>query len=186
MDLVLNILDNFVLDRVWATLVPLSAFATPDFVGPAANASSLLPIVATTSKWSRMVAYLPHPPLRPDDMAFVRASSSQNLTNISAWPRDYVPRQLLSLAVITMIGIHILYFAFAGLSYYFVFNHEMMKHPRFLKNQVRMEIQTSVRAFPGMLLLTLPWFQAEVMGYSRLYDGLDTYGYAYLIFSVPL
>jgi len=62
----------------------------------------------------------------------------------------------------------------------------MMRHPRFLKNQVKLEIQTSVRAFPGMMILTLPWFQAEVMGYTKLYDGLDTYGYFYLVFSVVL
>jgi lathosterol oxidase len=62
----------------------------------------------------------------------------------------------------------------------------MMNHPRFLKNQVKLEIQCSLRAFPGMTLLTLPWFQAEVRGYSKLYDNVDDYGFAYLIFSVPL
>ncbi len=62
----------------------------------------------------------------------------------------------------------------------------MMRHPRFLKNQVKLEIQTSLKAFPVMTLLTLPWFQAEVMGYSKLYDGADTYGYFYLFASVIL
>ena len=101
-------------------------------------------------------------------------------------PREYIPRQLISLCVITLIGIHVLYFLFAWISYQFIFNHEMMKHPRFLKDQVKLEIQSSLRSFPGMMLLTLPWFQAEVMGYSKLYDGLDTYGYIYLLASVPL
>lgn len=107
-------------------------------------------------------------------------------TVLSAWPRDYVPRQLLSLIVITLIGIHLLYFIFAGLSYQFIFNHDMMRHPRFANNQVKLEIQSSLKAFPGMTLLTLPWFQAEVMGYSRLYDDLSEYGWLYLAFSVPL
>ena len=102
------------------------------------------------------------------------------------WPREYIPRQLISLCLLTLIGIHVLYFLVAWLSYKFVFNHEMMKHPRFLKDQVRLEIQTSLRSFPGMLLLTLPWFQAEVMGYSKMYDGLDKYGYSYLISSALL
>ena len=101
-------------------------------------------------------------------------------------PREYIPRQLISLCVITLIGIHVLYFLFAWISYKFIFNHEMMKHPRFLKDQVKLEIQSSLRSFPGMMLLTLPWFQAEVMGYSKMYDGLDTYGYFYLLASVPL
>jgi hypothetical protein len=101
-------------------------------------------------------------------------------------PRECIPRQLISLCVITLIGIHVLYFLFAWISYKFIFNHEMMKHPRFLQDQVKLEIQSSLRSFPGMMLLTLPWFQAEVMGYSKMYDGLDTYGYFYLLASVPL
>jgi lathosterol oxidase len=71
---------------------------------------------------------------------------------------------------IVLLGIHVLYFVFATLSYYLVcelrflvfsllsgcdllmkrkstVNHEMMKHPRFLKGQVRMEIMTSLKAF---------------------------------------
>jgi len=60
----------------------------------------------------------------------------------------------------------------------------MMRHPRFLKNQVRLEISSSIRAFPGMTLLTLPWFQAEVMGYSRLYNDVGEFGWGYLVFSI--
>jgi len=95
------------------------------------------------------------------------------------------PRQLISLSVVTLIGIFVLYLLFAGLSYRYIFNHDMMDHPRFLKNQVKLEIQCSLRAFPGMTLLTLPWFQAEVRGYSKLYDDVDDYGLAYLLLSVP-
>jgi hypothetical protein len=84
------------------------------------------------------------------------------------------------------MGIHFLYFLFAWLSYKFIFNHEMMRHPRFLENQVKQEIQCSLRAFPAMTLLTLPWFQAEVMGYSKLYDNVEEYGWTYLALSVPL
>nr|AER36156.1 delta7-sterol-C-5-desaturase [Flammulina velutipes] len=144
MDVVLNIADDYVLDKVWSYIVPLTTNAT---------------------HWE--------------------PASNTTLT-VSAWPRDYIPRQLVSLCTITLIGIHILYFAFAYASYKWIFNHDMMRHPRFLKNQVRLEIMTSLKAFPGMMLLTLPWFQAEVMGYSRLYEGLDTYGYTYLVLSVPL
>jgi len=106
-------------------------------------------------------------------------------TRLAPWPRDYVPRQILSLSVVTLVGIHLLYFIFAGLSYKFIFNHDMMRHPRFLKNQIQLEITTSLEAFPFMTLLTLPWFQAEVMGCSRLYDRVDKYGWTYLVLSVP-
>jgi Delta7-sterol 5-desaturase len=124
--------------------------------------------------------------LTSPDSAVPSNISTHSIVQMSAWPRDYMPRQLISLCIITLIGIHVLYFLFSWLSYRFVFNHEMMKHPRFLQNQVELEIQTSLRAFPGMMLLTLPWFQAEVMGYSKLYSGLDTYGYFYLFASIPL
>ena len=146
MDLVLHIADEYLLDSVWARLVPL------------------------------------HDPLV--DHPFL----ASNATTIpqSAWPRDHLPRQLLSLIVVTMIGIHLLYFIFAALSFQFIFNHDMMRHPRFLKSQIKSEILSSLKAFPGMTLLTLPWFQAEVMGYSRLYDDVSEYGWFYLVFSVPL
>ncbi|TFK28179.1 fatty acid hydroxylase [Coprinopsis marcescibilis] len=179
MDIVLRIADDLFLDKFWAATVPLSAFtSSPEFI-QAVNASSKYIPLTEPSKWTQMVALLPHPPLA--SQAHQALSSS-----ISAWPRDYVPRQLLSLTMLTLVGIHVLYFLFAGLSYYFIFNHEMKRHPRFLKDQIKLEIQSSVSAFPGMMILTLPWFQAEVMGYSKLYDGLDTYGYLYLVASVPL
>lgn len=105
---------------------------------------------------------------------------------MSAWPRDYIPRQIISLFTITLIGIHVLYFVFAWLSYRFIFNHDMMKHPKFLKNQIKLEIQSSVQAFPTMILLTLPWFLAEVRGHSRLYEDVNEYGWGYLFFSIFL
>ncbi|KAF8905659.1 fatty acid hydroxylase [Mucidula mucida] len=148
MDFILETADNYVLDGLWARVLPLTANATE----PA-------------TYW---------------DMA------SNTTTTLSAWPRSYVPRQLISITALTLLGSYMLYFTFAWLSYTFIFNHDMMRHPRFLKNQVRQEIMCSVSAMPGMMALTLPWFEAEVLGYSRLYNGLDTYGYFYLVASVPL
>jgi lathosterol oxidase len=184
MDLILKIADDLVLDNVWAKLVPLSAFT--DIHGAMnISGSTVISIVDSASTWSRIIAHLPHPPLTNNDMASIY-SASEPVAQLSAWPRDYFFRQLLSLTAITLIGIHVLYFLFAWLSYKFIFNHDMMRHPRFLENQVWLEIQTSLWSFPSMMVLTLPWFQAEVMGYSKLYDGLDTYGYFYLFASVPM
>ncbi|KAA1467305.1 hypothetical protein DENSPDRAFT_832318 [Dentipellis sp. KUC8613] len=180
MDIVLDLFDEYLLDAAWARIVPLDAFGgVPALSKAAANASSFVPYVAPSSTWNQFVSYLPHPPL-PHLNATVPAAHA-----ISAWPRDYIPRQLLSLSAITLAGIYVLYFSFAWLSYTFIFNHEMMKHPRFLKNQVKLEIQSSLRAFPGITLLTLPWFEAEVRGHSKLYSDVSEYGIAYLIFSVP-
>lgn len=64
-----------------------------------------------------------------------------------------------------------MYFVFAGLSYIFVFDKATFTHPKFLKNQIRLEIQQSLWSFPGMALCTAPFFLAEVRGYSKLYDS---------------
>ncbi|KAH8100932.1 hypothetical protein BXZ70DRAFT_936610 [Cristinia sonorae] len=188
MDIVLEIFDDYALDAVWAKLVPASAFAPAASAlhKAAMNATSHItipPPSALSSTWSQLVSYLPHPPL-PDETFLEPALST--ISSTSAWPRDYIVRQAISLSAITLVGIHILYFSMAYFSYKFIFNHEMMKHPRFLKNQIRLEIKSSLNSFPGMLLLTLPWFVAEVRGYSKMYDNVADYGWGYLIFSIAL
>ena len=182
MDLVLGIADEYLLDKAWAFIVPAHVFAA-EHEGSVSQSSLTLPIALqrtlTLPTWHRLIALLPHPPLPS-------TYDTSVFPPLSAWPRDYIPRQLISLSLITLIGIFCLYLIFAGFSYQYIFNHDMMNHPRFLKNQVKLEIQCSLRAFPGMTLLTLPWFLAEVRGYSRLYDKVDDYGLAYLLFSIPL
>ncbi|KAI6025179.1 C5-sterol desaturase [Pisolithus microcarpus] len=148
MDIILYLADEYVLDSVWASLVPLH-----DPVLPSLRYRQL------SSNFTTI------------------ASSSQ-----SAWPRDYFFRQILSLSIITLIGINLLYFVFAGLSYKFIFNHDMMRHPRFLPNQIMLEIRTSLNAFPMMTLLTLPWSWAT----PDFTDDVDQYGWTYLVLSVPL
>ncbi|KAJ7765023.1 fatty acid hydroxylase [Mycena maculata] len=181
MDFVLDVLDTHALDAVYAKLIPLSAFLASD-LQHSHNTSATASLPAP-SQWLKIVSFLPRPPLGIDYASYSTLSPS---LQISAWPRDYIPRQIISLSIFTIIAIHILYFVIAGLSYKFIFNHEMRNHPRFLKNQEKLEIQSSLRAFPTIALLTLPWFLAEVRGYSMLYDGLDTYGYFYLFASAPL
>lgn len=46
----------------------------------------------------------------------------------------------------------------------------MLKHPRFLKNQVRLEIEQALFSIPIMAILTVPFFLAEIRGWSKLYD----------------
>ena len=69
-------------------------------------------------------------------------------------PRDSIPRQLVSLYLLTYLGILFLYFAFASFSYYLLFNRRMELHPRFLPNQVRQEIRLSLDSFAPVSLLT--------------------------------
>ena len=90
------------------------------------------------------------------------------------------------IVICSVLGL-LLYFVFASLSYYFVFDHETFKHPRYLKNQVALEIKQSVSSVPGMAVLTVPFFLLEVRGYSKMYDATeDGPGMWYNIAQFPL
>jgi lathosterol oxidase len=65
-----------------------------------------------------------------------------------------------------------------------------MKHPRFLKNQIRTEIKVSMDSFVPVGLMTVPIFVGDVRGHSMLYSTLadgplggGLAGWAYLAFS---
>ena len=64
-----------------------------------------------------------------------------------------------------------MYFLFATASYYLVFDHGIMKHPRFLKKQIQLEIKQSVYSMPFMSIPTALLFLMEVRGYGKLYDS---------------
>ncbi|KAI8370564.1 uncharacterized protein BYT42DRAFT_595284 [Radiomyces spectabilis] len=119
----------------------------------------------------------------------IPTSMAANATSEFAinWTRDNVLRQSLSIFIMVTLGGWFFYLAMASFSYYFVFDHETMDHPKFLKNQVRLEIECAVSAIPGFSLLTVPWFVGEVNGHSMLYDGVpqDLKGWLYLVASVP-
>lgn len=48
-------------------------------------------------------------------------------------PEDNAFRQIISLFVITNLGAIVIYFLFAILSYYLLFDHKLKKHPQFLE-----------------------------------------------------
>lgn len=66
----------------------------------------------------------------------------------------------------------LIYFSIAGLSYIFIFDKSTMKHPKYLKNQVSLEIKQTLASLPVMAVLTVPFFLAEVRGHSKIYDTL--------------
>ncbi|KAG0143221.1 hypothetical protein CROQUDRAFT_673093 [Cronartium quercuum f. sp. fusiforme G11] len=92
---------------------------------------------------------------------------------LSRFARDEILRQSISIFFLTFVGIFVLYFTLSTFSYYFVFDHRVMDHPRFLKNQIKLEICSSLKAFAPMDALTLPWFLAEVRGHSRVYNNVS-------------
>ncbi len=64
----------------------------------------------------------------------------------------------------------IIYYICATASYFFIFDHATFTHPKYLKNQVRLEIKQTMAAMPVMAMLTTPFFLTEVRGHAKLYD----------------
>jgi Delta7-sterol 5-desaturase len=64
----------------------------------------------------------------------------------------------------------LLYFVFATLSYFFIFDKRTLNHPKFLKNQIWLEILQANYSMPLMAIYTTPCFLLEVRGYTKLYD----------------
>ena len=102
---------------------------------------------------------------------------------VSRLARDHIGRQCMSLMIVALVAAIFLYFTFCSLSYFFVYDRRLEHHPRFLKNQIRQEIISSLIAAPVIDLMTLPWFLGEVRGYSKLYNDVGDYGWGYFVFS---
>ncbi|KAI9810968.1 MAG: c-5 sterol desaturase [Pycnora praestabilis] len=161
MDIILEVLDTFAFDRLYATVLPASrAGATVNSLKNVASSttfSSMREVPTPAYKYHAASQYL-H--FEPSQWAYM-----------SAWPRDNIYRQSLSLFLITWIFGLFVYFAFATLSYVFVFDKATFSHPKYIKNQIRQEIRQTMEALPVMAIFTVPFFVAEVRGYAKLYDS---------------
>lgn len=104
----------------------------------------------------------------------------------SSMPRDDIWRQTLSLFIITNVGGALLYLTLTTFSYFFIFDHRMLKHPLILPNQVALEIKCALGATPLMAIPTTACFVAEVRGYSMLYDDVNERGYGFMALSFLL
>lgn len=67
----------------------------------------------------------------------------------------------------------LLYFIFASLSYWLVFDKKTMEHPKYLKNQITLEIKQTMAAMPLMSVCTAFLMLFEVRGWTKLYDVAD-------------
>lgn len=81
----------------------------------------------------------------------------------------------------------LVYFLVATLSYIFVWDKSTFNHPKFLRNQIPLEIKQAMAAMPPMALLTAPFFVLEVRGYAKLYDTVAEEPFPYYsILQFPL
>lgn len=156
MDIVLELTDTFIADYAYAYFFPARP-APYDFPhATAANASA-----QTFTAWTWKPA-----------TQFIQVAPSQAAYNTSL-PRDHVYRQLVTLFFITWIFGIVVYFIFATLSYYLIFDKRTLHHPKFIKNQIWLEIKQANKSMPFMAVCTGPLFLLEVRGYGKLYDTTD-------------
>ncbi|KAI5457887.1 C-5 sterol desaturase [Mariannaea sp. PMI_226] len=152
MDIVLEVTDTFIADHIYAWLHP-----KPSALYEFPNTTDSEPF----SSW----VYKP----ASEFLTLVPSKAAY----ASAWDRDNPIRQFISLYFITWLFGLAVYFIVAALSYQFIFDKRTFNHPRFLKNQVRLEIVQANRAMPVMALLTAPIFWLEVNGWGKLYDTTE-------------
>ncbi|KAL8674611.1 MAG: hypothetical protein Q9168_000986 [Polycauliona sp. 1 TL-2023] len=175
MDIVLDVFDTFLFDRLYATALPRS----PTAGGSGSHMMATDPTFTFSSMRELPTAgrSLNH---------FWNLEPSQYAVQ-SAWPRDDIWRQTLSLYLITWIFGLAVYFICASLSYWFIFDHATFTHPKYLKNQVSLEIKQAFQALPVMAIFTVPFFVGEVQGYAKLYDTLaEAPFWLYNILQFPL
>ncbi|KAL2862984.1 sterol desaturase family protein [Aspergillus lucknowensis] len=175
MDIALEIWDTFIGDRLYSALIPTSLSSTVSVPGFPTTTNTTLSLFGA----SKPFVYEPATQLiylEPSKYAY-----------LSAWPRNNIYRQFLSFFLIVWIFGFIVYFISATLSYMFVWDKTTVKHPKFLKNQIPMEIAQTMRSMPVMSLLTAPFLVAEVRGYAKLYDTFDQEPFSYYsILQFPL
>jgi len=172
MDIVLEVFDTFLFDRFWATVYPAS---NPSYAQNVAKHAT-----ATFSSMREL------PTSIQPSTQFFQLNPSQ-YAYMSEWPRDNIYRQGLTLYLITwyvtlpngsqqlannlrLFGL-VIYFLCAGLSYLYVFDHATFTRPKYLKNQVALEIKQTMISMPLMAIFTAPPFLLEVRGYGKLYDA---------------
>lgn len=104
-----------------------------------------------------------------------------------SWPEESPLRQYITLFFMILFGAWLLYISCATISYFFIFDHRLMKHPQFLPNQIRREIICASKSAPLMAFPTAGIFLLEVRGYGKLYEGVSSVSdWLFCALSVPL
>jgi len=163
MDIVLEGFDTYLFDRIYAHFLP----ATPGSV--AYNAFKSVANATVSSMREAPTAHYNNFQYHPASKYISFEPSSWAYR--SSWQRDDPYRQALSLFLITWLFGAVVYFVCASLSYVFVFDKTTFNHPKYLKNQIRMEIKQTLVSLPFMAIFTTPFFLAEVRGFSKIYDS---------------
>lgn len=197
MDLILDVLDHYVFDQAYAAVLPKDgAFAQQlgawGLGAPAYQSLGNTSSIATSSR-------LPLPLTRVVDAikAYQNTADIYGLepqllpftayTHASLLERPNLVRLTISIFLVTAIFGWLLYFLVASISYFTVFDKKIFNHPRYLKNQMSLEMIQATTSIPLMVLLTVPFFLLELKGFSRLYFDINasTGGWSAVLWQIP-
>ncbi|QIW98434.1 hypothetical protein AMS68_003952 [Peltaster fructicola] len=187
MDVVLEFFDTYVFDRAFATFAPIG-HAYSVFEPISTLAAGLKQYGAENESWAHAGQTI------AGDVAqngwtwtpasqFVSFPPSQYAYQ-SSMDRDNIWRQAISLYFLTWFSATAIYFLCATLSYVFVFDKTTFNHPKYLKNQIRMEIRQTLESIPIMTIFTVPFFVAEVRGHGFMYDTISTAPFNHFLFNI--
>lgn len=164
MDVALEVCDHVFFDAIYSTLLPAPQIPFQD--GHNYTGGPSWEYQPSTKLFS----------LQPKPIAYM-----------SAWPRDHTARQFISSFLITWIFGLLAYYVFSTLSYLIVFDKKTCEHPKYLKNQIKLEMIQANVAMPVMAFLTAFFWMLEIRGYSKLYDlSSDGPGLWYDILQFPM
>ena len=211
MDIVLEICDYYLFDKVYAKLLPANTSLPDVFTSNLKIASSISsstsssPLNTTKSTLStilgrdfftegqtnpliaKFISFVLYFQNKDEVYGLPKYLPETAYTNASLLSRSNIFREAISMFTVTAIFGWVLYFSVAYFSYVFVFDKNIFNHPRYLKNQIYLEIHRASTAIPVMVFLTLPFFLLEINGFSRLYLNVDesTGGWKAVITQIP-
>lgn len=102
------------------------------------------------------------------------------------WSEDCLLRQGITMWFVLLVSAWIVYLTAATFGFYFMFDHSLMKHPKYLPDQVRKEITYAVVSLFFMSFPTLTCVLLEIRGYGKLYYSPGEYGWTYFFSSIFL
>ncbi|QBM86686.1 lathosterol oxidase [Metschnikowia aff. pulcherrima] len=194
MDLVLEAADTFLFDKAYAKLLPkdgaVARWVEEHFPTKlVANAT----MVSGSVNMPAPVTYLLNAVQSLQNKNDIYGKTPPNMFELSEYAnqsflsRGNLLREFITIEIITVIFGWILYFLVATLAYVFVFDKKIFNHPRYLKNQMSLEIWRAFTAIPIMVMLTAPFFLLELNGYSRLYLEVNetTGGWKAILLQLP-
>lgn len=126
-----------------------------------------------------------------DEVLELLNDSSDELFEPLGLGRESVLRVFSILYVVVLLGGFFSYIIFSTLSYvvvYKLFPSQLLEpYDREVQpGQIWEEIKVSLKAMPLIALLTVPIYIAEWAGKTKVYRGIEPYGWGYFFFSIAL